>query len=340
MIIDRAQLAGLDAYLQEPSNPGVIDLAGLSVFPVRARTTALPKGRQLEISGVRILMEGQDLGPMFQFQRDSGGSPFSIFQVSIVKEMFPDLYADPFRHRVHNVAGNQDFREGTLKNGTIMEIEGVPTIVSLGKGVCQWISKVYRLPGPITIDGVAWELATSRLSPAESFRYQIVVDCRDGAGNAVGSITSGTGMRSADQPRVKDLRTSVIRGVSSLQVTFKAEVKQDSTLMERQLPTFNESVGRPLLRAVNVLELLGDSIYDIHSLTELEHVSRDMRLNETPGPQITRATLTLDLNAILVSSETQDSAGGRFESVALTLHSRQFNRFEARLVGDSMTRVD
>src|SRR5688572_24002873 len=167
MITDRIQITGIGAYLQDPANPGNINLA--PVAPVVIRTQPLNKGRQLEISGLQLLIDGDDLAPFFRFQFDGSNDPAPLLQLHIMKEMFAGLFADPFRHKVHNVAGYLDFNEGTLTNGRVLDIDGVPTIVSIGKDECKWVSREYFLPDPVTIDAVAWELATSKLTPANSF---------------------------------------------------------------------------------------------------------------------------------------------------------------------------
>ena len=65
MIIDRIQLAGIEAYFQDPNNPGRINLAG----QVTSRTKPLSKGKQLEISAIELLIESDsDLTDLFSFQ--------------------------------------------------------------------------------------------------------------------------------------------------------------------------------------------------------------------------------------------------------------------------------
>ena len=124
MIIDRIQLSGLDAYFQDPNNPGQINLGGQN--PLTARTRTLGKGKQLEISGIELLIESSnDLTDLFNFQ----SSP--LFSITVMKEMFPALFANPFKHRTHTISGFEDFKRGTFENARAMDIDGVPTIVSI-----------------------------------------------------------------------------------------------------------------------------------------------------------------------------------------------------------------
>ena len=143
MIIDKIQLAGLEAYFKDPNNYGQINLAG----QVTSRTKPLGKGKQLEISAIELLIESDsDLTDLFNFQSNP------LFSITVMKEMFPALFADPFRHRVHNIGGFEDFKRGTLENAKAMDIDGIPTIVSMGTGICKWTSPLYPMPEPVTLN--------------------------------------------------------------------------------------------------------------------------------------------------------------------------------------------
>jgi hypothetical protein len=336
MITDRIQLAGLDAYFRDPNNPSIVNLAPIA--PVTVRTFPLNKGQQLEISGLRFLIENGDLSPLFRFQSQS-----SIFRVSVMKEMFPGLFADPYIHRVHNIAGSLDFNQGTLSNGRISEVDGISTICSTGREDCKWVSVEYLLPDPVTIDSAAWELATSKLTLPDSFKYKIEIECKDAGGSVIDSIRNGPNFAKADKPRFKK---KVVHNVSSFQITFIAKVSQDSFLSERNLPAPNEKAGRPLLRAVNVLELLSSSLYDIHSLNELQALCSDCYLFENPGAAIPRLTATLDFSVTLVNSPNQNinnnniyDSASTFEYVELKVLSDQFTTIEVKRMGDALTRI-
>jgi len=333
MITDRLQLSGLEAYLRTAGNPSTLNLA--STIPSRCRTVPLSKGRQAQLSGLQLLIEANDLRPLFQFQRDPAGAPKPLFQISVTKEMFSGLFADVFRHRVHNIAGALDFREGTLQNAHVLEIEGVPTICAAGRKECCWVSRTYLLPDPISIAAVAWELASSRLALPESFKYRIDLDCFDAFGGIFHTITTGSLIK-PDRPR---FQLDHVDEVHSFRATFTARVGQDSYMVERQLPTLDKGVGRPLLRAINVLESISSSVYDVHSLTELRSRCDRFELSESPGPAITRLLATLDMSVVLVQSDNEDIDAGLYESVDIDVLTDTLDVFEVRQIGDILTRV-
>jgi hypothetical protein len=323
MITDRTQLAGPDSYFQDPANPGSVNLGGNALT---IRTAPLNKGKQLEISGIQLLIEHDNLRPLMKFQ-----SP--LFKISVMKEMFAGLFADPYSHRVHNIAGFLDFNEGTLTNGKVLEIDGIPTIVSSNKDECVWVSKEYKMPDPISINAIAWELATSKLTPPDSFHYKIKITSKDinDAGLPSIDLDNGGQLLKADARRAIDGLNNA--NITSFQITFTAKVFEDSYLSERHLPAINENIGRPLLRAINILEPV-QSIYEIHSIVELQNLCSDFHLFENPGPPIKRLTATLDLNATLVNSDNQNIVNSEFEFVELQLFANQFTRFEAKRIGE------
>jgi hypothetical protein len=97
MITDRIQLAGLDSYFldADPANTTPTNLGG-TIQAIRTRP--LNKGKQLEISGIQLLIEHDDLRPFlsFQFGSQVPPQPAPLFRVSVMKEMFTGLYADPY----------------------------------------------------------------------------------------------------------------------------------------------------------------------------------------------------------------------------------------------------
>jgi hypothetical protein len=278
--------------------------------------------------------------------------PAPLFRISLVKEMFPGLFADPYRHRVHNVAGFMDFNAGRFTNARVLEIDGIPTIVSTGQEECHWVSQECELPESISIDALAWELATSKLSPPTSFSYEIglvIRDARSGADLDV-VIDNGGEMFPANAPRARAGLN--FRNVGSFWVSLRARVFEDSYLTERHLPGINENVGRPLLRAINVLEPV-QSIYEINSLMELQSLCSEFRFFDTPGPELTRLIATLDLNAVLVNSVNQfiqpDNVptnpaldiyhpGSKYEHIELQVLNPDFTTFEAKIIGVELRR--
>ena len=63
------------------------------------------------------------------------------------------------------MAGFVDFKRGTFENCKAFEIDGIPTIVSIGTGACRWLSQIYQLPVPGSFDLAAWELAATQRPP-------------------------------------------------------------------------------------------------------------------------------------------------------------------------------
>jgi len=173
MIIDRIQLAGLEAYFQVGA--GGVNLGGQN--PLTARTKQLGRGKQLEISAIELLIEsGNDLTDLFNFNFDTQNNPPTpdpLFSITLMKEMFPALFADPFRHRVHNISGFEDFKRGTMENAKVLDVEGIPTIVSIGTGICTWKSPLYPMPEPINLNHASWELAASTRTPPGNFKYSL-----------------------------------------------------------------------------------------------------------------------------------------------------------------------
>jgi hypothetical protein len=341
MIIDQIQLTGLETYFQNPTTPGDINLGAAA--PVAVRTEPLPKGKQMNISGIRLLIEKDDLQDLFAYQFTAAGSssvPSPLIKVTVMKEMFAGLFGDPFRHRVYNIAGFLDFNEGSFSHCRAMEVDGVPTLVSMGNTKCTWTSKKYELPETISIASIAWELATSRLTTPNSFTYSIKINLWDSANSPISpAIQIGnSGPLASDAPRfIENLNKP---GVKYLQVEFSAHVLYDASIKERHLPVITESLGTPLLRAINILEPVS-SIYDIYSLTELEALCSDFRLFENPGPEIGRLITTLDLSAVLVNSVNQAivnndiyDAGSRYEFIELEIVHPSFSNMEVKLLSE------
>ncbi|MBL0316155.1 MAG: hypothetical protein IPP69_10390 [Flavobacteriales bacterium] len=332
MITDTIQQAGIESYFKD-TDSGKINLGGLTAT---LRTQALNEGKQVEVSGIHLLIEHQDLQTLLPYPSDDNGMPLHnpIFKIAAMKEMFPGLFADPFSHRVHNIAGYLDFNEGALTNGRVMEIDGIPTICSIGRDTCVWTSKEYVLPEPISIDAFAWELATSKQTPPDSFHYKIEIALNAGASTIV--IDNAGQMIKADAKRARDGYTE--RNVISFQITFTAKVFEDSYLQERHLPALMENIGRPLLRAINILEPI-KSIYEINSLMELQDLCSSYQLFENSDGPIKRLAAYLDLNTTLVNSPNQNVVNGDiydpqsvFEHVEIKLMGNEFTKFEARRI--------
>lgn len=323
MIIDTIQVAGLDAYFRHLETDA-LNLA--SAVPVTARTRALPKGKQRQMTALHLLIEAADLHPLFHRPEPPDEAP--LFSITVMKEMFPGLFADPFRHRVHNIAGFEDFKRGVLVNGKVMDVEGIPTIVSVGTGDCTWTSPIYPMREAVALDAVSWELATSRLTPQSSFTHSLRLNVW-AEGQPIDPIELAVDYE-PNAPRLS--RLAGLSGVTAYQVVFEASVTDDSYIHEKHTPLGNESIGRPLLRAVNLLEPVA-SVYDIYSLHELLALATDYHLFEADGQPLRKMLVTLNLSATLVFSENQkvEQNSTDFEFAGLQINYDGFELFEARM---------
>jgi hypothetical protein len=340
MIIDKIQLAGPETYFKDPANPGQINLAG----QVTSRTKPLGKGEQLEISAIEMLIEADgDLRDLLNFQ----SSP--LLSITVMKEMFPALFAEPFRHRVHNISGFEDFKRGALQNAKVMDIDGVPTIVSIGTGICKWTSPLYPVPAPVTLNHASWELAASRKTPPENFKYSLKLSTFDVGQNLIQTLYLTNFLNPAqpgdlDPTKRRNAINFDLRNVRFYQIEFSADVRRDTSLYEKHSTVIGESIGTPLLRAVNLLEAV-DSIYDVYSLQELLSRSSDYHLFEFQGQPIKKMLVSLDLSATLVHSEYQTIANSDpndpnslYEFVEISVLTDKFSNIEARVIGETLVR--
>ena len=342
MIIDRVQLAGIAAYFQDPNNPGRINLAG----QVTSRTKPLSKGKQLEISAIELLIESDsDLTDLFSFQSNP------LFSMTVMKEMFPALFADPFRHRVHNISGFEDFKRGTLENGKVMDIDGIPTIVSIGTEICKWTSALYPMSDAVTLNRASWELAASRKTPQENFRYSLKLIAFDTNQNLIQTVhltnpLDWTQPGNLDPTKPRKAENFDLQNVGFYQVEFTADVKKDASIYEKHTMLIGESIGTPLLRAVNLLEPV-ESIYNVYSLQELLSLSSEYHLFEFQGQPIKKMLVTLDLSAILVHSEYESIANedpndpqSFYEFVEIAVIADKFSNVEAKLVSEVLAKSE
>lgn len=346
MIIDKIQLAGFDAYFQDPNNPGQINLAG----QVTSRTKPLGKGKQLEISAIELLIESNsDLTDLFNFQ------PNPLFSITVMKEMFPAMFADPFRHRVHSIGGFEDFKCGTLENVKAMDIDGIPTIVSIGTGECKWTSPLYPMPEPVSINHASWELAVSRKTPPENFKYSLQLLKFDSNHNLIQTVhlthpNNPSQPGNLDPTKPRKAENFDLKDVGFYQIEFTADVKKDTSIYEKHTTLIGKSIGTPLLRAVNLLEPV-ESAYNIHSLQELLSLSSEYHLFEFQGQPIKKMLVTLDLSATLVHSDYAKfmnndpndpicftDPNSFYEFVEITVRTDKLKIVEAKLNGEVLTK--
>jgi hypothetical protein len=330
MIIDQSALSGLPAYLIPDAN-GTSASVDLSRTPgVAGRSLRLWPGDTMQVSGIQLLLEAADLEQLFGWQ----SAP--LLSVRVKKEMFPLLIEDPYANRVHNVGGFEDLQRGRGDSLRILEVGGIPTLVSAGQGATKWSSMIYRMAQPVRFSAAAWHLDGSRNVPADAFTYSLTLDLwgdgRPLTQPASESVNLATTLRPDDN---RFARFTHDGAAAAYQIHFQAEVDHDSYLRER-LAGLNdaESVGRPLLQAVNLLEPL-EPVHEFHSLHELMLNSSEHELHWVPGSPLRRMTAVLDVSATLTGPDRADVPG---ESIELTVHTDAFTYVEARLAATVLVR--
>jgi hypothetical protein len=340
MIIDRSRLAGLDAYFRRPSGGASLNLGGPA--PATARTRALGDGMQLEVRGLRLTLAAGDLVALLARTDVASLTSEPLFRVTVVKEMFPGLLSDPYRHRVHAVAGFEDFTRGTTSHCRPMEVDGIATLVSTGTDEARWTSPVYRMPAPVTFDAAAWDLATTRLTPSDGFTYTIELAVWDNATATDVPPTATVALATNAAPPagrfitglgslLVDASTGAAITVEAYRLTFRAIVRHDAYLAERHQPVLAESLGRPLLRAIHLLEPI-EGAYDVYSIGEMLQHASEYYLPEVADGVVTHLTAMLDLPATLVGTASHD------EFIEIDVRYDGFDRFEAMLDADVLVR--
>lgn len=320
MMIDRARLAGEAAYLRVPGMAG-FNIAGAA----GAVSVPLAQGMQLAVAAVDLLIEGDHLERLFA---RSG----VLLALEVRKEMFPGLFADPFRHRVHTLAGYEDFNRGTLARLEVLELDGYPTLVSTDAGPCVWQSAVYRIPhaegAPALFTGVAWDMGTTRLAAREGLDYHLAVRAWPDATSApVVVMLAGEPTAMSANPGTPRWRQAApgafLFKASAYQIVLEAAVGQDTAIAERHVgEALGHSLGRPILRAVNLLEQT-DSAFEFRSLQELFASGESVKLVENPPGNVQAISLKLPLRAKLAANE----------HISLSSPPGTFARLEARIDG-------
>ncbi len=323
MIIDKIRFAGKDSYFQD--NAGNTNLSGTT-----AKTKFLGKGKQLEVSAIELLIESDnDLTDLFNLQNQP------LFSVLVVKEVFPSLFADPFQHRVHTIAGFDDFKRGKFENCKVLDIEGIPTIVSIGTKTSIWTSPMYQMPEQVSLAHASWELAASRKTPNANFKYSITLKTFDANKTEISSTPIAANL---DPTKLRKYENLNLQNVAFYQFIFEARVKKDAAIYEKHSVLIGESIGTPLLRAVNLLEPI-ESIYNIYSLQELLSLCSEYHLFEFQGQPIKKMLATLDLSAVLVQSEAEDIANDKYESIEIKVVNNNFKNFEAKLISEVLLKI-
>jgi hypothetical protein len=341
MIIDRTRVAGIRAYLQDSNNPGSPELAGLNATV--GRSNPLGRGLQWHIAGLSFVIEANDLTPLFDrgSEPPSGGPSIPLFSVAVQKEMFPGLFADPYRHRVHNIAGADDFKRGTFENCKALEIDGIPTLVSIGTGICRWKSQIYQLPAPTPFDLAAWELAASRKSPDRAFSYSINLYWWPDGSSPADAPTKTSLVSSAGPTGARVAVPAGVADVAFYQLEFVARVRNDAPVGEKHPVILRESIGRPLLRAINLLEPI-ESANKFFTIGELLARCPGYHLFEGTATPLKRLWACLDLSVTLVNSPNQKAGPGNsdYEFIEVSTAAGQFTRFQACLHADEQIRPE
>jgi hypothetical protein len=306
MIIDRVRLSGDDAYFK--SSDGSINLA--ATLPSSAQTQPAGRGRQIDVAGIHFYFEGPDLRPYFQRQDKA------LLRVTVMKEILPGLFADPYRHRVHTIAGFNDFNDGTFNNCQALEVDGEPTIVAMGPGPCSWKSARYLFPQPVRFAKAAWSLVSARslpnVSSASSFTYSITAEARD-ENNTLLNLPPVAANLNTDDERSAAFDAT---GVTQLQFEFRADTSADGYFHERHGSTGLAQIGRPLLRSLQLLEMVKCQ-HDFFSLSELMSEGAGYDLLGATNDPLTRLAVTLRVPATLVTGPNEDPAQNLYEFVAV-----------------------
>jgi hypothetical protein len=311
MMIDEVSVSGRGAYLRRDS--GEIALQGGQ----RGVSAPVQKGETVEINAVDLYLEVESALDLF------ARSDAPLLSFDLQKEVFPSLFLDPHAHRVHQVAGYEDFTRSEKTNMVVLEIDGVPTLVSPGNSAaCSWRSARYPLRKPIRLASVAWTLAASRGTPPESLSYRLSLihwpagnaDLLDAQSASI-ALTSGS-----HRPRdSRHLELPAEQEIGGFQLEFEAQVAFDSQLMERHGSLGRQSAGTPLLQGVFLVENV-EPLYAVHSLQELIGHSTSYQLLD-PGAPLRRMTARVHLPAVLTEGE----------SLAVEIHSHRIKLCEARL---------
>jgi hypothetical protein len=313
MMIDQIALSGELAYLR--TSDGRISLApgdsGISA--------AVLEGEVVDVNAIDLLLEFDDAS-LLVARGDA-----ALMTVEISKEIFPDLYLDPHRHRIHQVAGYEDFRSAETSDFTIMETDGVPTLISPGTPeLATWTSAKYALPRPMEVAAVAWTLATSKSTVRNAYSYDLALRFwPDGGSSSLPSSAAQSGLLTHDPHRPGDDRFFTFDNpvkMIGFQILFTASVIHDAAILERHSSTASErSLGTPLLQGVYLLEPR-NSVYELFSVHEIIAQSSAFQFFD-PSPPLQRMYARLHLPAILTEGE----------KITVSVSDAGIKRCEARL---------
>jgi hypothetical protein len=321
MILDSVPIAGRQANFLGPGagNNRVENLIDATPDAGGARRGALfevSEGTLTEIDGIDVLIEHDALGPALAARTGM------TIEVSLHKEMFPGLFADPYAHRVHHLAGLEDLSDGEGQHVRVHEIDDVATLVSVGSETsCAWSSAWYELPAPVTFSAAAWDIPMSRHGRVDRFVYTLSLVARHGNGavetHALAANRGADAARSTSALNITDVRR--------YRLELTADVKSDSYIHEQvHRQSAAEALGQPLLTGVHLLEVVPHAhVYE--TLHELLAGMRDYAIVDGSDGRPRYVTGTLDYTA----------AVGRRERLEIALKNvaTGWLRFQARATG-------
>ena len=339
MIIDIINAAGVDTYFRDQA--GNFNLA--QNVPSSAITQAVGKGKQVSIAGIQFYFEGDDLLPLFSLLKDNGSGnlvPRSkpLLSISVFKEIMPGLFADPYKSRMHSLGGFQDFKRGEFENCDVYRVGNTPTLVSLGTEKCRWRSIRYELPEDISVSSAYWEIPAAKKTPSTAFEYSISLYAFDSVGNQLngGPVILANNL-DPTQPRIK--KNINLQNVHFYELELTADVRHDSTLTERIITEKADTIGRPLLQGIYLLEPV-QTKFDFYSLQEFIAACSEYELFDLQGLPLKKIMATLDLSAVLVQSPNENIATGENEFVQLDIKTDAFTQATARLVSSEQLKIN
>ena len=136
MIIDSLDLTPRRGRLLSPTNQSDLSVEKLGGFGPVA------DGVAYSISGLHVYFEMSGLEELL------ASSQTELFRLETRKEVAPGLVLDPYSHRMHSVAGREDFVAGHLTNGRIEAVDGRDVLCALDGQILDWLSATYRLRQP------------------------------------------------------------------------------------------------------------------------------------------------------------------------------------------------
>jgi len=340
MIIDIINSAGENAYLKDSA--GNLNLA--QTIPSSSITKVIGKGKQANVSGIQFYIEGNDLFPLFNFLVDDGAGNFAkrnqpLFSITVFKEILPGLFADPYKSRIHSLGGFQDFKRGTFDKCDVYRINNKPTIVSLGTEPCKWKSIKYELPEDISLDSAYWEVPSAKDTPATAFSYSINLYAYDNAGNLLNAGAPVVLANNLDPTQKRIKKNINLQNVRFYELEVNADVKHDSTLTERIVTEKADTIGRPLLEGIYLLEPV-QTKFDFYSLQEFLSECSEYELFPLQGLPFKKLMATLNLSSVIVQSPNENIGASENEFIKLEIFTDKLKVATAKLVSSELLKVN